>query len=212
MAGIEQPILLDFPDRFETKRLILCAPKPGDGRMINGAIKESHAELKSWLTWADPLPSVEQSEEMNRLSVAQYLRREVMRMNVLQKSDGVFVGVTSLHHINWSVPAFEIGYWVRTSLVGKGYASESVQGITDFAFGILRAQRMEIRCDPRNDRSAAVAQRAGYTLEGRFRHDMREKDGTLSDAYIFGMIRPEWETSERNTQATKATASHAGNR
>jgi ribosomal-protein-serine acetyltransferase len=193
MTGVENPILLDLPDQFETERLILCAPKPGDGFMINEAIRESHAELKPWLTWADPLPSPEKSEEMNRLSVAQYLRREVFRMNVLQKSDGLFVGVTSLHHINWSVPAFEIGYWVRTSLAGKGYARESVLGITDFAFSILGAKRMEIRCDPRNDRSAAVAQKAGYSFEGTIRHDMRERDDTLSSAYVFSMIRPEWE-------------------
>lgn len=196
MIGVDNPLLLDFPDHFETERLILYAPKVGDGRMINDAIKESHAELKSWLTWADPLPSPEQSEEMNRLSIAQYLRREVFRMNVLQKSDRLFVGVTSLHHMDWSVPAFEIGYWVRTSLVGKGYASESVEGITDFAFSALGAQRMEIRCDPRNDRSAAVARRAGYTFEGTIRHDMREKDDTLSSAYVFSMIRAEWEARQ----------------
>lgn len=196
MTGVEKPILLDFPDQFETERLILCAPKVGDGPMINDAIKESHTELKSWLTWADPLPTSEQSEEMNRLSIVQYLRREVFRMNVFQKSDHLFVGVTSLHHIDWSVPAFEIGYWVRTSLVGKGYASESVEGITNFAFSALGAIRMEIRCDPRNDRSAAVARRAGYMFEGTIRHDMREKDDTLSSAYVFSMIRPEWEARQ----------------
>ncbi len=195
--------MLTFPDQFETQRLTLRAPKLGDGKMINEAIVESHAELKPWLTWADPLPSVEKSEEMNDLSVAQYLRREVMRLNVFQKSVSLFVGVTSLHHINWSVPAFEIGYWLRTTLAGKGYGSESVKGITDFAFGILGAERMEIRCDPRNDKSAAVARRAGYTLEGRIRHDMREKDGTLSDAFVFGMIRPEWEHQRMNWQVSE---------
>ena len=196
MTGIENPILLNLPEQFETQRLILKAPKSGDGIMINEAIRESHAELKPWLTWAEPLPSPEKSEEMNRLSVAQYLRREVFRMNVLQKSAGLFVGVTSLHHINWSVSAFEIGYWVRTSLAGKVYAKESVLGITDFAFELLGAQRMEIRCDPRNDRSAAVAQKAGYTFEGTIRHDMRERDDTLSSAYVFSMIRPEWEAQQ----------------
>jgi RimJ/RimL family protein N-acetyltransferase len=200
MTGVEKPILLDLPDQFETERLVLKAPQIGDGKMINEAIRESHPELKPWLTWADPLPSPEKSEEMNRLSIAQYLRREVFRLNVHQKSDGLFIGVTSLHHINWSVPAFEIGYWVRTSLAGKGYARESVLGITDFAFSVLGAQRMEIRCDPSNDRSAAVARKSGYTFEGTIRHDMRERDDTLSSAYVFSMIRPEWEALY-NTQA-----------
>src|SRR3954465_15261197 len=103
MTGVDQPILFDFPDQFETTRLILCAPKLGDGKMINEAIVESHAELKPWLTWADPLPTPELSEEMNRLSVSHYIQRRIMRMNVFQKSDGRFVGVTSLHHIDWSV-------------------------------------------------------------------------------------------------------------
>jgi RimJ/RimL family protein N-acetyltransferase len=199
MSGVEKPILLDLPEQFETEGLILKAPKLGDGYMINEAIRESHAELKPWLTWANPLPSPEKSEEMNRLSIAQYLRREVFRMNVHQKSDELFVGVTSLHHIDWSVPAFEIGYWVRTSLAGKGYAKESVLGITHFAFKVLGAQRMEIRCDPRNNPSAAVARKSGYTFEGTIRHDMRERDDTLSSAYIFSMIRPEWEALN-NTQ------------
>ncbi len=196
MTGVENPILLDLPEQFETQRLILKAPKTGDGIVINEAIRESHEELKTWLTWADPLPTPEKSEEMNRLSIASYLRREVFRMNVHQKSDGMFVGVTSLHHIDWSVPAFEIGYWVRTSLAGKGYAKESVLGITDFAFRVLGAQRMEIRCDTRNDRSAAVAEKVGYTFEGTIRHDMREKDDTLSSANVFSMIRPEWEARQ----------------
>src|SRR5690348_5810015 len=98
MTGLDQPILFDFPDQFETERLILRAPKPGDGHMMHEAIVESHAELKQWISWADPLPSLELDEEIIRKSIAQYISRQVMRMNVLQKSDGRFVGVTSLHH------------------------------------------------------------------------------------------------------------------
>ncbi len=199
MTGVENPLLLNFPDQFETERLIIRAPQLGDGQMINQAIAESHAELKPWLKWAYTVPTVERSEELNRIAMSQYLQRECMRMNVLQKSDGLFVGVTSLHHINWSVPSFEVGYWLRTSVVGKGYASESVNGIIDFAFGLLGAQRAEIRCDPRNDRSAAVAIRAGFMKEGHIRRDQREQDDTLSDAYVFGMIRSEWESLPRNS-------------
>jgi RimJ/RimL family protein N-acetyltransferase len=63
--------------------------------------------------------------------------------------------------------------------------TEAVNGITAFAFHYLRAQRIEIRCDARNTRSAAVAERAGYTLEARFHHHMRAVDGTLRDTLIY---------------------------
>ncbi len=68
---------------------------------------------------------------------------------------------------------------------GQGYVTEAVLGITDFAFKYLGAQRIEIRCDLRNTRSTAVAERAGYTLEARFHHHVRGTDGNLRDTLIY---------------------------
>ena len=41
MSGIDKPILLDFPDSFETERLLLRAPRVGDGAVMNAALIES---------------------------------------------------------------------------------------------------------------------------------------------------------------------------
>ncbi len=97
-----------------------------------------------------------------------------------------------MHRIDWDVPRFEIGYWVRTSLQGQGYITEAVNGISKFAFEQLKAERMEIRCDARNERSAAVARRAGYTLEAKLRRESRAPDGSLRDTLIFALLRDEW--------------------
>jgi RimJ/RimL family protein N-acetyltransferase len=86
------------------------------------------------------------------------------------------------------VPRFEIGYWVRASLEGQGYITEAVNGITDFAFNVLGAMRVEIRCDARNTRSAAVAQRAGYVQEARMRCQRRDPFGELTDTLVFARI------------------------
>lgn len=51
------PILLSFPDRFETERLIIRAPEWGDGERINEAILESVEELKPWLPFARNIPA-----------------------------------------------------------------------------------------------------------------------------------------------------------
>jgi ribosomal-protein-serine acetyltransferase len=108
-----------------------------------------------------------------------------------RKSDGLYVGGSGLHRMDWSVPRFEIGYWVRASLEGQGYISEAVHGITRFAFEVLGAERLEIRCDARNERSAAVARRAGYTLEGTLRRDSRDTSGGLRNSLIFSKLRGE---------------------
>jgi len=177
--------LLDFPDHFETERLLLRAPHPGDGRTVNGAVRESVNELSPWMPWVHPVQTVEQTEEFIRRAAAHWLTREDLPLLLWRKSDGVFVGASGLHRIDWSVPCMEIGYWVRTSLAGQGYITEAVRGITEFAFKTLGAQRLEIRCDARNTRSAAVAERAGYRLEARLHHRARDVNGALRDTLIY---------------------------
>jgi RimJ/RimL family protein N-acetyltransferase len=203
MPGIEKPILLDFPDSFETERLIIRAPKAGDGQAVNDAVRESHEHLKPWMPWAVDLQTPEQSEEHVRRNAALWILRENLGLLLFRKSDGLYVGGSGLHRMDWSVPAFEIGYWVRTSLEGQGYISEAVGGITDFAFGVIGAERVEIRCDTRNIRSANVAKRARYSLEVTLRHDGWANDGTLRDTYVFGMIRSEWEAVHKTNASDK---------
>jgi RimJ/RimL family protein N-acetyltransferase len=74
---------------------------------------------------------------------------------------------------DWEVPKFEIGYWARTSQTGHGYITEAVNGVVRLAIDTLGANRLEIRCDTKNDRSAAVAKRVGFVLEGTLRCDTR---------------------------------------
>jgi len=180
-----EPILLDFPDQIETERLIIRAPRPGDGPAANAAICESIHELRPWMPWAQEIPTIKETEEVFRRAASQWLTRENLMMALFRKSDGMFVGGSGLHRIDWSVPRFEIGYWVRTQLQGQGYITEAVLGITEFALNTLGAKRIEIRCDAHNTRSAAVAERAGYTLEARFHHDSRGTDGSLRDTLIY---------------------------
>jgi RimJ/RimL family protein N-acetyltransferase len=179
------PLLLEFPDHLETERLLIRALRPGDGPAINQAIRESLDELRPWMPWAQTAPTVEDTEMHVRRAAAQWLTRENLVLGLFRQPDGVFVGGSGLHRMDWSVPRFEIGYWVRTSLQGQGYITEAVNGITAFAFSVLKAQRIEIRCDVRNTRSAAVAERAGYALEARLHHNTRAPDGSLRDTLIY---------------------------
>jgi ribosomal-protein-serine acetyltransferase len=189
MAGIDNPLLLDFPDQLKTERLIIRGPRPGDGFAANEAIHESIEELRPWMPWAQTVPSPDDTEAVFRRGLARFLLREDFLLTLWRKSDGLFVGGSGLHRIDWSVPCMEIGYWVRTSLSGQGYVTEAVIGITAFAFKYLHAERLEIRCDACNTRSAAVAERAGYHLEARFHNHMRTADGrSLRDTLVYAQF------------------------
>ena len=82
-----------------------------------------------------------------------------------------------------------IGYWVRRQFEGQGLVTEAVGAITRFAFETLRAQRVEIRTDDRNDRSWRVAERLGYRLEGVLRNESRDAYG-LRDTRIYAVTEP----------------------
>lgn len=181
------------PEQFETERLLIRVPQPGDGRMINNAIRESFDELHAWMPWAQVVPSVAESETYVRESALRFRNREELPLLIVRKSDGMYVGSTGMHNIAWDVPRFEIGYWLRTGETGQGYMTEAVNGITAMAFNELKAERMEIRCDANNARSAAVALRCGYLLEAKLRHDSRAPDGRLRDTLIFCKLREDAE-------------------
>ncbi|HUB27599.1 MAG TPA: GNAT family protein, partial [Tepidisphaeraceae bacterium] len=82
----------------------------------------------------------------------------------------------------------EIGYWIRTSLAGGGYASEAVAALTRLAFDSFKAARVEIQTDELNTRSRRVAERAGFVLEGILRNQYHHRNGELRNACVYSRI------------------------
>ncbi len=181
------PILLDIPDQFETERLIIRAPRSGDGPAIHEAVIETLDSLRDWMPWAIQEQTVELLEEFARRGASAYIARLELPL-LLWRKDSTFVGASGLNRLDWTVPKMEIGYWCRKRFEGQGYISEAVRGITKFAFNELGARRLEIHCDARNERSANVARRCGFQLEGQFRHNEFDTSGELRDTLIFGLL------------------------
>src|SRR5688500_11239728 len=113
------PILLNIPDSFETERLLIRCPRAGDGGEVNAAIRETVEELRPWMPWVTPIPTIEQSEERQRVARAHFLERSDLPLNIYLKGTETFVGGSGLHRMEWDVPRFEIGYWCRKSLQGQ---------------------------------------------------------------------------------------------
>jgi ribosomal-protein-serine acetyltransferase len=186
---VKPPILRDFPTEFETERLLIRAPQPGDGQLINEAIRESQASLMPWLPFADPLPTIDESEENVRRAYAKFILREDLRLHVFDRQTRRFLGSSGLHRMNWQIGRFEIGYWLRDSASGQGYMTEAVRSTVDFADRYLGARRIEIRCDGRNLRSRKVAERCGFVLEGMLRENAPDTAGQPSDTLIYAKLK-----------------------
>ncbi len=188
---MKNPILLDIPDHYETERLHIRVMQPGDSAITHPAIVESAAEVGRWLSWANPVQTLDETEAFNRGAFAAFMARDYFHFHIFRRADNQFAGSISLGPVNWQVPTFEIGYWLRTSLTGNGYMTEAVRGLMQFALEHLQACRLEIMCDVNNRASAVVAERCGFTLEARTHNDFRDTAGQLTDSLLYG-----WNTAE----------------
>ena len=177
------------PDTIETDRLLLRLPLPKDGATVHTAIKESFVQLHTWMDWAEQLPAIHETEEyILKVSSAFRAHQDFPYFGFL-KSSGEFVLATGLHPRDSGFHSFEIGYWCRLSHQGHGYVTEAVKALTQVGLQIIKATRIEIRCDPRNESSRRVAERAGYQLEETLLNNKRLPDGTLRDTNVYAVVQ-----------------------
>jgi ribosomal-protein-serine acetyltransferase len=182
------PILLELPAELRGERVIVRPFRPGDGAAVWEAVEESRSHLSPWLPWVSKHAAPADSEVFARQAQVRWLSREDLTLGVWEQTTGRFLGGTGLHRIHWDIPAFEIGYWLRVSAEGKGYMTETVRLLCRLAFETLQANRVEIRCDSRNARSAAIPRRLGFVLEATLRNQSRDLSGELRDTLVFALI------------------------
>jgi ribosomal-protein-serine acetyltransferase len=48
--------------------------------------------------------------------------------------------------MNWGIPSFEMGYWLRRTERESGFMTEAINALTRYAILVFHAKRIEIRC------------------------------------------------------------------
>jgi RimJ/RimL family protein N-acetyltransferase len=187
------PLLIDVPDRIETPRLILRCPRAGDGAALNAAECETLVELLPWVPWALAARPLDDSEVYCRRSQARFLLREDLPLLIFERNsdggEGLLLGATGLHRMDWQVRRFEVGYWRRAGQQGRGIVTEAVVALTRMAFDQLAARRVEIRMDDTNNASRRVAERCGFAFEGLLRQDSVTPQGEPRDTRVYARVR-----------------------
>lgn len=181
-----EPILLDVPDELRTARLWLRVPRVGDGALVLPAVRASINELHEWMPWAKHDYSEADAELWCRRSAIEFAERKAIQMLMFRNEQ--HIGTLGAFDINLKVLSCEIGYWIRTECSGHGYVTEAVEGLGAFAARHLNIHRIQIKCDTRNERSAAVARRCGYVLDGTMRRDALDPRGLPRDTHVFSRL------------------------
>ncbi|MCB9008785.1 MAG: hypothetical protein H6656_15700 [Ardenticatenaceae bacterium] len=76
----------EIPQQFETRRLLIRCPQPGDRAALYEAILASKDHLSAWLSWADwPNISPKRAEASILRNRDRYLNKEDMTMLIFLK-------------------------------------------------------------------------------------------------------------------------------
>jgi RimJ/RimL family protein N-acetyltransferase len=189
--AVPDPVRFPVPESFETPRLLLRPFGVADAPQLHEALVESIEALREhlwFLPWVAEPPTLASAEARCRRALADFLLRADLPYLAFERRSGRLVGSAGLHRTDWALPKTEVGYWMRTSEVGKGYATEAVRALTAWALEGLGATRVALVTDERNAGSRAVALRCGFRLEGVLRHAARSPDGRLRDTCLYGKL------------------------
>lgn len=186
-----------MPLEVRTARLLVRCWRVEDAPALREAIDTSLPELRMWVPWAMYEPT---SLEALRIRLGdmrrKFLAGEDWPYAILDAAGTRVLGGTGLHARVGS-DALEIGYWIRTSHVGHGYATEAAEAMCAAAFGSTTITRVEIRCDAENHRSAAVPQRLGFQLLRTFREHAMTAQGAERETLVWARPRADFEMQHR---------------
>lgn len=106
-------------------------------------------------------------------------------LTIADADDDRYLGAIAL--LTRENAAGELAYVVAPDARGRGLAPRAVQLLGDWAFAELGLQRLQLRIDPANDASHAVARRAGYEREGLLR-SAYEVRGRRTDVVLYSRL------------------------
>ena len=106
---------------------------------------------------------------------------------VVDAGSGDLLGSISVHSITPSQDA-EVGYWTVPAARGRGVAAAAVDAACRWAFGSLSIDRIELCHAVENTASGRVAEKAGFTFEGRLRRSYLYGDGVKHDELLWSRL------------------------
>jgi RimJ/RimL family protein N-acetyltransferase len=178
------------PYRLVTERLVVRCWDPRDAPLVKDAVDSSLEQLRPWMPWAlaEPQP-VEEKVELLRRFRGEFDLGQGFVYGVFLPDESEVVGGSGLHK-RVGEGAFEIGYWIRTSRAGQGFATEVAAALTRVGFEFCGADRIEIHTEPGNERSMAIPRRLGFVEEARLRRRLyAPPGGEPRDVVVFTLFR-----------------------
>ena len=146
---------------------------------------------KETIEFMDAVPTMEYTEE-NAINFIEFLKYtensdEELELGVFDIETNKFIGMCTLENINREYAVCELGYWLNKEYVGKGYMTECVKAILNYAKEELHMKSVNAFVIIEHGKSIDLLERLGFVRKELLEKDTENK-GKEVDRYWYKLV------------------------
>jgi aminoglycoside 6'-N-acetyltransferase len=161
-------------DRLLTERLVLRRSRPEDAEQISGYRSDPEVHRQQGWERTDPDGVRADIEEMRDRRPGE--SGGWVQFSVEERDGGRLIGDVGISPADDEPGVLKLGYTISPASQGRGYATEAIGALVEYAFETLGADLVRAYASADNLPSIRVAEKVGLRLIERFEH--REGDET----------------------------------
>ncbi|WCO00332.1 GNAT family N-acetyltransferase [Psychroserpens ponticola] len=156
---------------------------------------EINADLEVMEYFPNPLTTSETSEFIDRLQKHydnkgyNYFATELLETGELIG----FIGLAYQEYQTKFTPATDIGWRLKKSVWGNGYATEGAKKCLEFAFNTLNLEKIISVFTEKNIKSEQVMKKIGMKKIGTFKHPKLKKHPKFETCICYEIHRTDWQ-------------------
>lgn len=158
-----------------------------DAQDLFAAARESVESVFPWLPWCHEGYTLGEAKGWCTLQVKAWNEGQCFEF-VIRTAAGDHVGGGGINCLSQEQPMANLGYWVRSSQQGKGYATRAAKLLAEFGLRDLGLQRVEIMAVVGNHASLRVIEKTGAQREGILRRRL-VLHGVAHDTVGYSLVR-----------------------
>ncbi|WP_083953301.1 GNAT family N-acetyltransferase [Heyndrickxia acidicola] len=195
---------MEFPE-FHLNRILLKEITLKDSKAYFNIMK---LDAVTQFYGMESLKTEEEAAALIQSLAELYEANRAIRFGIFLKETNEFIGTAGLNNLQLKNKRAEIGYELHPDYWRKGYTSEAVKAILQYAFSDLDLYRIGAVTFPENNASQSLLIRLGFQQEGLLRGYLYQHNRS-NDALIFSLLQPEWKKIIKWNQDKWSCKNHA---
>jgi RimJ/RimL family protein N-acetyltransferase len=171
---------------------------------IRAIEKTDIEEIMRWINDPEVMENLLMRYPVSRYQEEKWIERALDEGNsrnkvfAIETKQGEYLGGIGLHAINWENGNAEAGIVIgKKEHWNKGYGTDAMMTILDFAFNQMNLHRVYLRVYEYNARGLRSYEKCGFRKEGILRDD-RYAQGEYHDTIMMGVLKDEFKKTPKH--------------